>query len=146
MTYISSPHLPIWLYLQVLFFYMTLLIIHWNINFLIKKMTIMHTLHINFFGCKWPMKKSYQKHWKTILHLAIPYRKKNLYDLTCNFGQLQKHLQHSRFPVLDIYILSPHLPISWHTCGHHIYLFHYTYKFNCFYMKFLWYITIYTCL
>ena len=73
-------------------------------------------------------------------------QKKNLYDLTCNFGQLQKHLQHSRFPVLDTDILSPHLPISWHTYGHHICLFHYTYKFNCFDMKFTPYITRYTCL
>ena len=30
----------------------------------LSKTTIMHTLHINFFGCKWPMKKSYEKHWK----------------------------------------------------------------------------------
>ena len=21
----------------------------------------MHTLYVNFFGCKWPMKKSYEK-------------------------------------------------------------------------------------
>ena len=39
-------------------------------------------------------------------------QKKNLYDLTCNFGQLQNYLQQSRFPVLDTYILAPHLPIS----------------------------------
>ena len=57
-------------------------------------------------------------------------QKNTFYDLTWNFGQLQKHVQHSRFSLLDRYILSPHLLISWHTYGHHICLFHYTYKCN----------------
>ena len=140
----------------------------------------MHTFHINCFGCTWPMKEKYQKHWKTIWHLTITYnnahfayqvlweymaheeiisetlknyltssntlQKKNLYDLTCNFGQFQKHLEYSRFPILDMDILSPYVSISWHTCGPHICLFHYTCTFNCFYMKFSWYITVYTFL
>ena len=41
----------------------------------LSKTTIMHTLHINFYGCKWPMKKSYEKHWKTIVYLLITDRK-----------------------------------------------------------------------
>ena len=83
---------------------------------------------------------------KNYLASSNTLQKKNLYDLTCNFGQLQKDLQCSRFPVLDTDILSPYLSIPWHTYGHHIFLFHYMYKFNCFCMKFTWYITIYTCL
>ena len=44
--------------------------------YLFLKTTKMHTLHINCFGCKWPMKKKYQKHLKTVLHLAITYTKR----------------------------------------------------------------------
>ena len=49
------------------------------------KATIMHTFHSNLYGCKWPMKKSYEKHWKAMLHLVITYRKR-----TCiiEFGTL----------------------------------------------------------
>ena len=35
-----------------------------------------HTLPITCFRCKWPMKKQYQKQWKSMLHLAITYRKR----------------------------------------------------------------------
>ena len=57
-------------------------------------------------------------------------QKNNFYDLTCNFGQVQKHVQHSRFSVCERYTFSPHLLISWHSYGHHIYLYHDTYKCN----------------
>ena len=62
-----------------------------NIYLFVKKTTMMHTLHINCFRCKWPMKKSYEKHWKTILYLPFTnnLQKNNFYDLTCNFGQVQ---------------------------------------------------------
>ena len=35
-----------------------------------------HTLPITCFRCKWPMKKQYQKQWKSMLHLAITCRKR----------------------------------------------------------------------
>ena len=67
---------------------------------------------------------------KTYLLSSNNLQKNNFYDLTSNFGQLQKHVQHSTFSFLDRYILSSHLPISWHTYGDHTYLFHDTYKYN----------------
>ena len=78
----------------------------------------MHTLHINCFGCKWPMKKSYQEHLKTMLHLAITLQKKNLYDLIWNFGQLQKISNTAGF----LYLI--------HTYCHYICLYDNTSKFN----------------
>ena len=71
--------------------------------------------------------------WETLQNNFIStnnLQKNNFYDLTCNFGQVQKHVQHSRFSVCERYIFSPHLLISWHTYGHHIYLCHDTYKCN----------------
>ena len=47
------------------------------------------------------------------------WQRNNLYDLTSNFGQLQKHVQHSMFCLHHRYILSPHLHILWHTYHHH---------------------------
>ena len=94
-----------------------------------SKTTIMHNLHMNIFGCKWPMKKS----WETLKKYVTSsnnLQKNNFYDLTRNFGQLQKHVQHSRFSLLHRYVLSPNMLISWHTYDHHICLFHDTYKCN----------------
>ena len=41
-----------------------------------SKTTMSHTLPITCFRCKWPMEKQYQKQWKSMLHLAITYRKR----------------------------------------------------------------------
>ena len=41
----------------------------------LSKTILIHTLHINFFGCKCPIKTSYQKHGKTMLCLAINFSK-----------------------------------------------------------------------
>ena len=71
--------------------------------------------------------------WETLKNYVTSsnnLQKNNFYDLTWNFGQLHKYVQHSRFCLLDSYILSTHLLISWHTYGNHIYLCHYTYKCN----------------
>ena len=57
-------------------------------------------------------------------------QKNNFYYLTCKFGQLQKHVQHSMFSVCERYIFSPHLLILWCTYGYHICLCHDTYKCN----------------
>ena len=71
--------------------------------------------------------------WETLKNNFISTKnlqKNNCYNLTCNFGQLQKHVQHSRFCLCERYIFSPCLLISWHTYGHHICLCHGIYKCN----------------
>ena len=71
--------------------------------------------------------------WETLKNNFIStnnLQKNNFYDLTCNFWQLQKHVQHSRFSLCERYIFSPHLLISWHTYGPHICLCHDTCKCN----------------
>ena len=53
--------------------------------------------------------------WETLKNYVTSsnnLQKNNFYDLIWNFGQLQKHVQHSRFSLFDTYIWSPHLPIS----------------------------------
>ena len=56
------------------------------------------------------------------------WQRNNFYDLTSNFGQFQKHVQHSMLCLHHRYILSPHLHILWHTYHHHTSLSDDTYK------------------
>ena len=71
----------------------------------------MHTFHSNFFGCKWPMKKSYEKHCKTILYLPITYRKITSMILPSSFAKCKNMYNTAGFLyVRDIY--SHHICLS----------------------------------
>ena len=85
------------------------------------------------YQCLWVYMAHEEIIWETLKNYVTSsnnLQKNNFCDLTLNFGQLQKHVQHSRFCILDRYILPPHLLISWHTYGNHICLFHDTYRCN----------------
>ena len=104
-----------------------LLTIHWNIYLFIKN-TIMHTLHINFFGCTLAHEGIMSETLKNYVTNSNNIQESELIWSNAELWTTPKNLSHSWFSVLHAYILSPHLPISWYTYGDHTWLSNHTYK------------------
>ena len=79
--------------------------ITWQYIFVHKK-TIMNTLHSNWFWCKYPMKKSYQKQFKFMSCLAVTERYITYIIELAGFGNCTEFTKHQMFFTSEIHIVT----------------------------------------